>query len=110
MAMTIYVWCVVGLLALSGISHLLAPGLTERWMSRTAGVRAVGAILLLLAIPCVVWRGWYFWTLFAGLVLSGTWRLCFPRNSIRAQQKSYPRWVHGVLLTGGAVLVWALQP
>jgi hypothetical protein len=34
----------------------------------------------------------------------------FPQSSIRAQQRSYPRWVHGCLLVGGAILVWALRP
>ena len=67
-------------------------------------VRAVGALLLVLAIPSLVWRGWYFWTLFAGLTASGLWRLCFPQSSIRAQRRSYPRWVHGCLLVGGAIL------
>lgn len=110
MAVTIYLWSVVALLAVSGLWHLVAPGPTERWMGRTAAVRAIGAMLLLLSIPCLVWRGWYFWTLFAGLAVSGSWRLWFPQSSIRAQQQSYPRWMHGVLLTGGAVLVWALRP
>ncbi len=79
-------------------------------MSRVVVVRTVGAVLLASAIPCLIWRGWYFWTLFAGLAASGVWRLVFPHSSIRAQQRSYPRWVHGCLLVGGAILVWALRP
>ena len=31
---------------------------------------------------------------FAGLAVSGAWRLFFPGNSVRAQEKTYPRWVH----------------
>src|SRR5271163_3152399 len=110
MAETIYFWSVVGLLLASGLCHIAAPRLTERWVSRIPVVRAVGGLLMVLALPCLVWRGWYFWTLFAALAVSGLWRLCFPRGSIRAQQRSYPRWVHGCLLDGGAVLMWALRP
>ena len=110
MAETIYVWGVVGLLLVSGLWHIGAPGLTERWMSRVPVVRATGALLLVMAIPSLMWRGWYFWTLFAGVAASGLWRFCFPQNSIRAQQRLYPRWVHGFLLVGGAILVWAIRP
>jgi hypothetical protein len=109
-AETIYSWGVVGLLFVSGLWHIAAPVLAERWMSRALVVRGVGMLLLVLAIPCLVWRGWYFWTLFVGLTVSGLWRLLFPQSSIRAQQRSYPRWVHGYLLVGGAILVWALRP
>jgi len=63
MAETAYFWSVVGLLLASGLCHIAAPRLTERWMSRVPMVRAVGGLLLVLAIPCLVWRGWYFWTL-----------------------------------------------
>jgi hypothetical protein len=106
----VYIGLVAALLLVSGVWHLVAPGLTERWMTRAAVVRAAGAALLVLAIPTLVWRGWYFRTLFVALVLSGAWRLCFPQSSIRAQQTLYPRWVHGCLLTGAAVAVWALRP
>jgi len=73
-------------------------------------IRWLGAALLVLAIPSVIWRGWYFWTLLLALAASGIWRLCFPHSSIRAQRTLYPRRVHGLLLTGGAFLVWALRP
>jgi hypothetical protein len=69
-----------------------------------------GGVLLLFAIVCLWGRGWYFRTLFAGLGISGAWRLFFPLHSIRAQQRAYPRWVHGCLLLGGAILVWMLRP
>lgn len=107
---TIYILAVVALLLISGVWHLAAPRLTDRWMSRKPVVRSVGALLLILALPSLAWRGWYFRILFAGLTLSGFWRLCFPQSSIRMQQRSYPRWVHGCLLTGGAILVWTLRP
>jgi hypothetical protein len=110
MAKNIYCWGVAAFLLLSGIWHIAAPRLTERWMSKPPVVRAVGIFLVLLAIPCLLGRGWYFWTLAAGLAVSGFWRACFPESSIRAQQRSYPRWVHGCLLIGGAILVWTLQP
>lgn len=110
MAETIYLGGVIGLLLVSGLWHIAAPALTERWMSRAPVVRVVGGLLLVMAIPCLVWRGWYFWTLFTGLAVSGFWRLRFPQSSIHAQQRSYPRWVHGCLLIGGAILVWTLRP
>jgi hypothetical protein len=109
-AKNIVCWSIAGFLFLSGLLHLVVPQLIERWMNRTPIVRAIGAILILLSIPSLIWRGWYFWTLGIALALSGLWRACFPESSIRAQQKSYPRWVHGCLLIGGAILVWALQP
>jgi hypothetical protein len=79
-------------------------------MRNTRTVRLVGAVLLVLATPCFLWRGWYFWMLLLALAVSGTWRLCFPQNSIRVQRTIYPRRVHGLLLIGGAFLVWALRP
>jgi hypothetical protein len=110
MTETVYFWVVVCLLLVSGFWHIAAPGLTEWWMSKARVVRTAGALLLMLAIPSLVWRGWYFWTIFAALTASGLWRLCSPQSSIRAQRQSYPRWVHGCLLVGGAILVWALRP
>lgn len=107
---TFYVSVVASFLLVSGLWHVAAPGLTDRWLRSIRMVRAIGALLLVLAIPCLVWRGWYFRTLLLGLAASGIWRLCFPQNSIRTQRTVYPRPVHGFLLIGGAVLVWALRP
>jgi hypothetical protein len=87
----------------------VAPRLTDRWMSREPVVRSVGALLTVLALPALLWGGWYFRVLFAGLMASGLWRLFFPANSIRLQRRTYPRWVHGCLLVGGALLVWILR-
>ncbi len=105
-----YPAAIAALLLLSGAAHIVMPHQTERWMSRISVVQGTGALLLLLAVPSLVLRGWFFWTLFFALTVSGIWRLGFPGSSIRAQQRSYPRWVHGCLLTGGAVLVWMLRP
>jgi hypothetical protein len=110
MTETVYFWVVVCLLLVSGFWHIAAPRLTERWMSKARVVRTAGALLLMLAIPSLVWRGWYFWTIFAALTASGLWKLCSPQSSIRAQRQSHPRWVHGCLLVGGAILVWAQRP
>jgi hypothetical protein len=101
---------VAALLLLSAVCHLFFPSRTTYWMTKPGVVRFVGGCLLLLAVPCLWWRGWYFWTLFDALVISGAWRLCFPHHSIRAQEQTYPRWVHGCLLLGGAIAVWALRP
>lgn len=107
---TIYVSVLASLLLVSGLWHVAVPSLTDRWMKNAHTIRAVGALLLALAIPCLVWRSWYFWALLVGLVASGIWRLCFPQNSIRLQRTIYPRRVHGLLLIGGAILVWVLRP
>ena len=110
MSKTIYIAALASFLLVSGLCHLAAPSSTERWMRNTSTVRSVGAVLLALAIPCVLWGGWYFWMLLLALAVSGIWRLCFPQSSIRAQRTLYPRRVHGLLLIGGALLVWALRP
>jgi hypothetical protein len=100
---------VIGLLISAGF-HLAAGEWTDRLLSRSGLVRSVGFCLLLAAIPCFVWRGWYFIGTGAVLVACGAWRLFAPEHSIRMQKESYPRWVHGLLLLGGAGLVFTLQP
>ena len=107
---TIYIAVLASFLLVSGLCHLAVPNSTDRWLRNARTVRSVGAVLLALAIPCLFWRGWYFWMLFAALAVSGIWRLGFPQSSIRAQRTLYPRRVHGLLLIGGALLVWALRP
>jgi len=109
-ARTIYIVVLASLLLVSGLCHVAAPRSTDHWMRNTRTVRWLGAVLLVLAIPSVIWRGWYFWILLLALAASGIWRLCFPQNSIRVQRTLYPRRVHGFLLIGGAFLVWALRP
>ena len=110
MSKTIYIAVLASFLLASGLCHVTAPSSTDHWMTQTGTVRSVGALLLVLAIPCVLWRGWYFWTLFSALAVSGTWRLRFPHDSIRVQRSIYPRRVHGFLLIAAAFLVWALRP
>ena len=107
---TIYIAVLASFLLVSGLCHVAAPSSTDHWMTHTRTVRSVGAVLLVLAIPCLLWRGWYFWALFLALAVSGIWRLCFPQKSIRVQRTIYPRRVHGLLLIGGGFLVWALRP
>jgi hypothetical protein len=46
MAEAIYSWGLAGLLFVSGLWHIAAPVLAERWMSRALVVRAVGMLLL----------------------------------------------------------------
>jgi hypothetical protein len=110
MGATVYVALVSSLLLASDLFHIFAPGLTDRVMGQVFVVRLVGGLLLVLSIPCMFWRSWYWWALLAALGVSGVWRLFFPQSSIRAQQITYPRWVHGCLLLGGAILVWSLKP
>jgi protein-S-isoprenylcysteine O-methyltransferase Ste14 len=106
---TIYLAIVVVVLILSGIWHISAPRLTERWISRGHGIRLFGALLLELSIPCVWWGGWYYWVLFAGLTISGVLRLCFPQSSLRSLWPTYPNWVQTCLLVEGAALMWVLH-
>jgi hypothetical protein len=110
MAKSIYIDSIATLLLISGLCHIFLQLQTARWMSKPALVRFIGGALLVLSVPCLWWRGWYFWTLFGALVLSGAWRFVFPHHSIHAQQHSYPRWVHGYLLLGGAIALWAFRP
>ena len=110
MAESIFVNGIAVLLLLCGLMHIFLPQRVESWLSQPGVVRFIGGVLLLLAAICLRWRGWFFLTLFALLAVSGIWRLCFPRHSIRTQQRAYPRWVHGCLLLCGAGLVWALRP
>jgi hypothetical protein len=106
---TIYLSTVVLVLILSGVWHIAAPHLTERWISRANGIRLFGALLLELSIPCVWWGGWYYWVLFAGLTISGVLRLCFPQSSLRSVFPTYPNWVQTCLLVEGAALMWVLH-
>ena len=87
----------VGML-FSGLVHLFFPDETEKLMSRSRNVRIVGAILLALILPAIVWGFHILAVLFA---IFGFPRLLVPDRSIRLQ-KLYPRRVHGVLLLMGA--------
>ena len=95
----------VGML-LSGLAHLFLPDETEKYMSRPGNVRIVGAILLALVLPATLWGFYVVAVLF---VIFGLPRLLAPRQSIRLQQRSYPRRVHGVLLMIGAVGLWIVS-
>jgi hypothetical protein len=82
------------------------PDETEKRMSCSRNVRIVGAILLALILPAVVW-GFY---ILAGLfAIFGLPRLFSPDRSIRLQQRLYPRRVHGVLLLLGAAGLWIVS-
>jgi hypothetical protein len=88
---------------LSGLEHLLFPAETEKRMSCSRNVRFVGAILLTLIVPAIVWGFYILAVLFA---IFGFPRLFAPDRSIRLQQRLYPRRVHGVLLVVGAAGLW----
>lgn len=110
MAQSIVVDGIALLLLLSAVAHICLPQSTDSWLSRPSIIRLIGGILLLLALVCLLWHGWYFRTLSAALAVSGAWRLCFPLHSIHTQRRLYPRWVHGCLMLAGAVAVWVLRP
>ena len=88
---------------LSGLVHLFLPDETEKRMSCSRHVRIVGAILLALILPAIVWGFYLLAVLFA---IFGLPRLFAPDCSIRLQQRLYPRRVHGVLLMMGAAGLW----
>ena len=88
------------------VSHLLAPALTERLMSRPRHVRAAGAILLGIVVPSVALR------LYLLAVLLGAFglpRLVAPEPSIRLQRRLYSRRVHGLLLLAAAAGLWIVS-
>jgi len=109
MLASIYTDSIAAFLLLSALDHILFQRQVKYWLTKPAVVRFIGACLLLLALPCLWWRGWYFWALFLALAVSGTWRCFLPQHSIRAQERSYPRWVHGCLMLAAAIAVWALR-
>jgi hypothetical protein len=88
---------------LSGLVHLFFPAETEKRMSSSRNVRIVGAILLALILPAIVWGFFILAVLFA---IFGLPRLLTPDRSIRLQQRLYPRSVHGALLIMGAAGLW----
>ena len=108
--MLIYNWSIVLFCLLSGIAHLAAPKLTDRLLSKPLVIRLIGALLVFLAIPAPFVHDWRYWLLFAALLFAGIWRLFIPTHSIHVQKSLYPRWVHGLLLIGVALLVWATMP
>jgi hypothetical protein len=89
MTKSVYINIITTFLLLSGLCHIFMQSQTARWMSKPNLVRVVGGCLLLISVPCLWWRGWYFGVLFGALVLSGAWRLCFPEHSIHSQERSY---------------------
>jgi len=91
---------------LSGLLHLFLPSETGRRMSCAKNVRIVGAILFALVLPAAAWG---FYVLAVLFVIFGLPRLLAPGRSIRLQQRSYPRRVHGVLLVMGAVGLWIVS-
>lgn len=89
-----------------GVWHLVAGPTTDRLFASATNVRRVGAALLLLALPCLLFRGWYFWTLAALLGFHGGFRLFAAELNIRMQKGAYPRWVHGCIMSAAGVAMW----
>jgi hypothetical protein len=89
-------------LLLSGLVHLFFPDETEKLMSCSRNVRIVGAVLLALILPAIVWTFYILAVLFA---IFGLTRLLAPDRSVRLQ-RLYPRRVHGVLLMMAAAGLW----
>jgi hypothetical protein len=110
MSASSYADSIAAFLVFSALCHIFLPHQVKYWLTKPVIVRFIGASLLLLSLPCLKWRGWYFWTIFAGLAISGLWRFLFPQHSISAQERTYPRWVHGCLMLAAAIAVWALRP
>jgi len=99
--------CSAGLLAI-GIWHLVSGAATERLFAKAANVRIAGAGLLLLSLPCLLWRGWYFWSLAVLLGASGGLRLFAAERNIRLQKGLYSRRVHGSIMSSAGVAMWLI--
>jgi hypothetical protein len=89
-----------------GVWHIAAGDQTERLFAQPRLVRPVGALLLALAVPCVLWRGVYFDVMAVVFAASGAVRLFTPSLNIRLQKGLYPRWVHGWIMATGGVVSW----
>jgi hypothetical protein len=100
--------CSAGL-AIVGLWHLVAGSATERIFHEPGPVRLVGAALLALALPCLLWLDRiYFDVMGVVLAASGAMRLLTPGLNIRVQKGLYPRWVHGWIMLTGGVVSWLL--
>ena len=91
-----------------GVWHIVAGDQTERLFAQARLVRPVGAALLVLALPCVLWRGVYFDIMAVVFAASGAIRLLTPSWNIQLQKTLYPRWVHGWIMLTGGVVSWLL--
>ena len=94
-ARTLFAACCSASLLAIGVWHLVAGPTTDRVFASATNVRRVGAALFLLVLPCLLFRGWYFWTLGVLLAGHGGFRLFAAELNIRMQKGAYPRWVHG---------------
>jgi len=99
--------CAIGLFAV-GMWHVVQGEATERMFQKRRNVQLLGVVLLVLALPCALWRGAFFSAFGTALGLSGALRLCMPAWNIRMQKKAYPRWVHGWIMMAGAVGSWLI--
>lgn len=88
----------------SAIFHFLKKEMVDGFLSKLMIIKAIGFILILNSIWGLSQQKTF--PKIAGVLLfaSGVWRLIFTKNSIRFQQKYYQRWVHGVLLSIGALI------
>jgi hypothetical protein len=98
MLQTAFIDVLIALMLISALAHLFLTRWVDVWLTRPSVIRVIGAILLALAIVSLDWRGWFFDTLAVAFGISGIWRLFFPQHSIHAQERLYPRRVHGGLL------------
>lgn len=90
-----------------GVWHIVAGDATERLFHDARRVRLVGGLLLLMSLPCLLWRGdAYFVVMAVVLGASGAMRLFTPRFNIRLQKGLYSRRVHGWIMTIGGVVTW----
>jgi len=91
-----------------GVWHIVAGDQTERLFAQPRLVRPVGALLLAMAVPCLLWRGVYFDIMTVVFGASGVMRLLTPTWNIRLQKGLYPRRVHGWIMLAGGALTWLL--
>ena len=104
----LFVAVCAGALILMGIWHILQGDATERMFRNPRNVRILGAMLLLVCVPCFLWSSPYFLILGTIVGLSGILRLFAPNLSIAWQKKAYPRWVHGCIMIVAGVAIWLI--
>lgn len=76
----------------------------ERVLGKGKNIRIIGLFLLLFGMVGFLVKDKGTQIVAFVLFLSGAWRLFLPRSSIAFQQKSYPRWVHGIIIMTVGIL------
>jgi hypothetical protein len=102
--MQIYFLILAVLFAVSAAFHFLKSSFVDSVLGRRTVIRWIGWTLVALGLWGVSLQDQRAILAGALLLASGAWRAFAPDQSIRFQQRSYPRWVHGLLLAAGGLI------